>query len=134
MPQAQLYVDGCDISLDPATAENVRANLAAVGGRTYILRPGDVRSLGSAAVLDGRGCLALGIALVAQDVLEELERLVRAGSRPGRAMAEKLPRGARIVEEAPADWWLVPGGPLADITALRRPRHIVRGGVRVGGR
>jgi len=131
MPAAQIYVDGCDVCLDPCTAHNVRANLVAVDGLTYLLPPGDTRSLGPAPVLDGRECLALPAG--SDRVLAELHRLVRHGRTPGQAIAQALPGAGRIAEGTPADWWLVPGGPLADPSALRRPRHIVKGGVRVGG-
>lgn len=162
MPTVQLYVDGCDVCFDPARTENVRANLAAVGGRTYLLRPGDAASLGPAPVLDGRGCLALrapgawgawaatavaaglrrrpAAALAAIEdgggpaaLAGELERLVGEGLTPGEALARLLPAGGGIVEGAPADWWLVPGGPLADVRAMARPRHVVEGGGRIGG-
>ena len=196
--QAELYVDGCDVSFDPAKVDNVRANLVSVGGRTYLLRPGDTRSLGSAPVLDGRDCLALpglidcagdgrsadiaaGVtavvggapgpwrhppkppgwsatlppgmsavqgyrlgrllaggpdlhatmrAFVAQG-LTPGEAIVCATLRPGALLATDPPLG-RIEDGAAADWILVPGGPLRDVTALRRPRHVVIGGVRIG--
>jgi hypothetical protein len=59
MPFAQLYITGCDVCLDPSVADNVRANLVAVAGSTYLLAAGDVRSLGPAPVAEGHGCLAL---------------------------------------------------------------------------
>jgi len=144
-PQAMtwpvLYVDGCDVCLDAATAHNVRANLGALRGRGFLLRPGDVAALGRGEVLDGRGCLALPAPRDALRVLPgtpggsgalvlELQRLVRAGSSAGQAIAAAA---GRLVDGGRADWLLVPGGPLADVGALRSARHVVLGGVRVGG-
>lgn len=130
----QLYVDGCDVSFDPARAENVRANLAAVDGRTCVLRPGDTRSLGPAPVLDGRGCLALRAPRgPAQGLIAALRQLAAEGLTPGQAISRLLPAGGGITEGDPADWWLVPGGPLARLDALAGPRHVVEGGCRVGG-
>ncbi len=164
MATVQLYVDGCDVSFDPATADNVRANLVAVDGRTHILRPGDTMSLGSAPVLDGTGCLALRVTRggawaaatppsvsdavrrswvpvsgslpaardAAAQLVAALEELTRGGLTPGQALARLLPGGGGIAEGSPADWWLVPGGPLADLRAMAQPRHVVEGGWRVG--
>ena len=197
--RADLYVDGCDVSFDPARVDNVRANLVSVEGRTYLLRPGDTRSLGPAPVLDGRDCLALpglidsagdgrtadvatGVTAVVggaagcwrhpprprgwvvgpppgisalqwhrlgrllaggPDLHAMLEALVAAGLTPGEAIAcATLRPGAlldvdpplgRIGEGAAADWILVPGGALRDVRVLRRPRHVVIGGVRIAG-
>lgn len=197
--RADLYVDGCDLSFDPATVDNVRANLASVGGRTYVLRPGDTRSLGPAPVLDGRGCLALpglidcagdgrpadvagGVTAVVggapgpwrhpaqprgwtvrlppgesapewyrhgrllaggPNLHATLAAFVAAGLTPGEAIVcatlrpgallDAEPPLGRLVDGAAADWILVSGGPLRDIRALRRPRHVVIGGVRVAG-
>ncbi len=138
-----LYVDGCDVSLDPATTDNVRANLAALAGCTHLLRPGDVSVLGQGPVLDGRGCLALrlpsglwaasGPAEALEALLADLGRALAGGATPGTALARVLPGRGAVVEGAPADWWLVPGGPLANIEALRRPRHVVVAGRRLGG-
>lgn len=192
-----LYVDGCDVCFDPATAHNVRANLGAVGGRTHLLRPGDTQALGPGEVLDGRGCLALpalvdgggrlpvagvmapfrdgprphavcplladlarregeqraavaatvvaawhhagcrvlaGTPCGAGSLVDELEWLVRGGLTPGEALGAATAQwGAHIAEGGPADWLIVAGGPLARIAALRCPRHVVAGGVRVGG-
>lgn len=194
-----LYVDGCDVSFDPARVDNVRANLVSVEGRTYLLRPGDTRSLGPAPVLDGRDCLALpglidcdgagraadvGLGVTAivggargpwrsphqpsgwvvalppgesalewyrtgrllaggPDLHGTLEAHVAAGLTPGEAIVcATLRPGALLGTDPPvgcigdgsaADWVLVPGGPLRDIRALRRPRHVVMGGVRVAG-
>lgn len=140
---AQLYVNGCDVSLDPVTTYNVRANLAALAGRTHLLRPGDVSVLGQAPVLDGRGCLALrlppglwgaaGPTEALEELLAGLRRALAGGATPGAALTRVLPGRGAVVEGAPADWWLVPGGPLADIDALRRPRHVVVAGRRLGG-
>ena len=197
--QVDLYVDGCDVSFDPARVDNVRANLASVQGRTYVLRPGDTGSLGPAPVVNGRDCLALpglidcdgagcpadiaaGVTAVVDgapgpwrrpprprewvvglppgasvpqwhrlgrllahgpDLHAMLQALVTAGLTPGEAiLCATLRPGAlldadpplgRIADGAAADWILVPGGPLRDIRALRRPRHVVIGGARVAG-
>ncbi len=194
-----LYVDGCDVSLDPAAAHNVRCNLGMRGARLWLLRPGDTRALGPGTVLDGRGCLALpapsdacaprrpassspsgtsrpvvpevplladvcrrlgpaaagaAAAAVAQRVragarvlagtprgaggldglLDELDWFVRGGLTPGQAIAAATTaQGARIEDGGPADVWLVPDGVLRDVTALRGVRHVIEGGVRVGG-
>lgn len=138
MSGIQLYVDGCDVCLDPRTAHNVRANLAAVDGVAHLLRPGDTRSLGPAPVLDGRLCLALSGGDPSGPgapgaLCRAALRLVAGGTRVGEALALLLPRGGGLREGGVADWWLVPGGPLADAAALARPRHIVVGGMWVGG-
>ncbi len=137
--RAQLYVDGCDVCLDPETAHNVRANLVAAGGRTYILGPQDTTRLGPARVFDGHGCLALyapwGLRPPAE-ILEELREWMAAGLALAAAIGRLTTvAGGRpgLADGAPADWWLVPHGPLHDPDALRMVRHIVRAGIRVGG-
>jgi hypothetical protein len=117
----------------------VRANLVAAAGRTYILGPHDTTRLGPAPVLDGHGCLALyapwGLCPPAE-ILEELRELVAAGLAPAAAIGRLTASAGGspgLADEAPADWWLVPHGPLRDPEALRTVRHIVRAGDRVGG-
>lgn len=122
-----LYVDGCDVCLDPETARNVRANLGCRDGRLWLLPPGEVRALGPGRVLDGRGCLALP---APRGAAGEAEELVRAGRNAASAIAAvTTDRGARLGDGGPADVWLVPGGPLADIRVLRRPRFVLEGGI-----
>ncbi len=131
----ELYVDGCDVCLDPVTAHNVRANLAAVAGRVWLLRPGDRASLGAAPVLDGRGCLALYAPWegpgATEDLLARMRDWIAAGRSPGEAIAraaEAAGAATAIRDGGPADLWLVPGGPLCDPAALAGPRFVVRQG------
>ena len=135
LPPPELYVDGCDVCLDPVTAHNVRANLAVVAGRVWVLRPGDGVSLGAAPVLDGLGCLALyapwEAAGATADFLDRLRPWMAAGCSPGEAIARAAEAAGgvpAIRDGGPADLWLVPGGPLCDPTALANPRFVVREG------
>lgn len=76
-------------------------------------------------------------------VLYELELLVRAGLTPAEALSAATARTAdafrlrdrgRIAPGLRADMLLVDGDPTTDVTALRRIRHVWRGGVELGSR
>lgn len=131
---AILYVDGCDVCLDPVTAHNVRANLVVVAGRVWLLPPGARPAPGGTPVFAGGGCLALYAPWAdtpPPTLAERLETLVAAGQGPGQALAivTRAAGGrAALWDGAPADFWLVPGGPLARVRAMAHPRLIVRGG------